>query len=73
MFFLKTFTNDVKVREKENFISQIEGERNELKRTLDQYVIFFVTSMFLNQCFDFFLILNGSTPSSSELLTLSTC
>ena len=34
--FVKTFTNDVKVREKENYISQIVGERNELKRTLDQ-------------------------------------
>jgi len=28
-----------KVREKENYISQIVGERNELKRTLDQYGI----------------------------------
>ena len=29
---------NVKVREKETYISQIVEERNEFKRTLDQYV-----------------------------------
>ena len=35
-FLLRLSPMIVKVREKENYISQIVGERNELKRTLDQ-------------------------------------
>ena len=37
--FFETCINNVQVREKETYISQIVEERNEFKRTLDQYVI----------------------------------